>query len=530
MQMPRFVLALLVAMPLAAAMQEPIAVDGGMVSGTPGWGWGIREYLGIPFAAPPAGDLRWKEPQPVKPWQGVRAADRFAPACMQKQYSPNQGSWNRGLINTSEDCLYLNVWTPAASNTDKLPVMVWIYGGGGINGGTAEPIYDGNAMAKKGVVVVSIAYRLGIFGWLAHPELSKESPHHVSGNYGSLDQLAGIKWVKANIAKFGGDPEKITIWGESGGSRSVNFLIASPLLKGLARAAVAQSHTSFGRMQTLAEGEANGVAMAKASGKSSLAELRSMTSDELLAAFDKHPAGLNAATVDGWFLPTDIYTVYQQGKQNDIALITGGTNDEGGNLVAVGAPGNPAGTAAPKTLAQYTQWMRNNFGPHADQMLKLYPAANDAEAARAYHDVYRDINYSGHRTWAKLQATTGKAPVFIYNFSHLPPRYTDGNGNGPGGQNGAVHFSDMIYTFNNLRVHDRPYTDADRTVADKMATWWSNFAKTLNPNGPGVENWAQYNPKDEFWLNIDATAKMEHFNSRGIDELAVIQEEVRVKK
>src|SRR5689334_11657488 len=185
MRFTRLILAGLLSLPLIAAIPEPIRVEGGLVTGTPGWGWGVREYLGVPFAAPPVGDLRWRPPQPVLKWQGVRAADRFSPACMQRAQSPNSGSWNRGLINTSEDCLYLNVWTPAASASDKLPVLVWIYGGGGVSGSTAEPIYDGNAIAKKGVVVVSMNYRLNIFGWFAHPELTRESPHHSCGNYGS---------------------------------------------------------------------------------------------------------------------------------------------------------------------------------------------------------------------------------------------------------------------------------------------------------------------------------------------------------
>ena len=335
-------LAGLLALPLSGAIQEPIKVQGGLISGTPGWGWGVREYLGIPFAAPPVGDLRWRPPQPVVPWQGVRPADRFSPACMQRAQNPDSGAWNRGLINISEDCLYLNVWTPASSASERLPVLVWIYGGGGVSGSTAEPIYDGNAITKKGVVVVSMNYRVNVFGWFAHPELTRESPHHSSGNYGSLDQLAGIQWVKNNIGQFGGDPSKITIWGESGGSRSVNFLAASPLLKGLVHGAIAESHTTFGRMLTLAEAESTGVKFANSIGKSPLASLRAAPAQELLQASIQTPQGLNGAIVDGWFLPQDLYTIYAQGKQNDIALITGATNDEGGNIAGIGAAA-PAG-------------------------------------------------------------------------------------------------------------------------------------------------------------------------------------------
>ncbi len=524
-------LAILVCVPLIGGIKEPIRVDGGQITGAPGWARGVREYLGIPFAAPPTGNLRWRPPQPLVAWQGVRAADRFSPACMQKQYAVDSSSWNRGLINTSEDCLYLNVWTPATSADEKLPVLVWIYGGGGTNGSSAEPIYDGNAIAKKGVVVVSMNYRVNVFGWMAHPELTKESEHHASGNYGSLDQLAAIRWVRANVAAFGGDPAKVTIWGESGGSRSVNFLAASPLMQGLARAAIAESHTAFGRMSTLAEAEANGTEFMKAAGKSTLAELRSMSSAQIMEAFDKHPAGLNAAIVDGWFMPQDIYTIYSQGKQNDLVLLTGGTNDEGGTITAIGAPaaaaaggGGRGRGGTPDTLAKYTEWARTSFGKHADELLKLYPAKDDAGAVAAYHDVNRDINYAGHRTWARLQTTTGKAAAYIYVFSHNPPG-PDGNTQGPAHR--AVHFSEVIYVFNNLRMKDNPWTDRDREVADTMATYWTNFAKNLNPNGAGLTNWPVYNPKDEYWLNIGDPVRVERFNSAGLDLIAAVQEELR---
>ena len=519
-------------LPLLAGIAEPIKVEGGLVSGTPGWGWNVREFRGIPFAAPPVGNLRWRPPQPVAPWQGVRSADRFSPACMQRQQPTSSGSWNAGLINTSEDCLYLNVWTPAASSSERLPVLVWIYGGGGVSGSTAEPIYDGNALAKKGVVVVSANYRVNIFGWFAHPELTGESVHRSSGNYGALDQLAALEWVKNNIAQFGGDPTKVTMFGESGGCRSVNWLAASPLTKGLARAAIAESHAVFGRMVTLAEAETMGAEFGKATGKTSLAALRGMSSQELLEASLKTTAATNGAIVDGWFLPQDIYTIYSQGKQNDIPLITGVTNDEGGNIGGVGAPGAARGAGGggrggpPNTLAAYVAWAKQNFGARADDLMKYYPAKNDAEAVRAYHDVYRDINFAGHRTWAKFQATTGKSPAWIYVFSHIPPRPA-GNGNNPAAAAGAVHFSEVIYVFNNLRMKDYPWTDLDRKIADTFATYWTNFTKAANPNGSGLVSWPAYNPKDEYWLNIGDTIRMERFNSAGVDLIAAVQEAIR---
>ena len=249
---------------------------------------------------------------------------------------------------------------------------------------TAEPIYDGNAVAKKGVVVVSMNYRVNVFGWFAHPELTQESPHRASGNYGSLDQLAGIRWVRNNIAEFGGDPSKVTIWGESGGSRSVNFLAASPLARGLFRGAIAESHTTFGRMPTLAEAEANGMKFASAIGRKSLAELRAVSARDLLDASIGNPEGLNGAIVDGWFLPQDIYTTYSQGKQNDVALITGGTNDEGGNIAGIGAGragGGARGSAPPDSPVSYTEWAKRDvWSARADALLKLYPARDDAQA------------------------------------------------------------------------------------------------------------------------------------------------------
>jgi len=516
-------LALLAASSLAARIEEPIKVEGGLVSGIPGWAWNVRAYHGIPFAAPPVGSLRWKAPQPVVPWQGVLSARKFGPPCMQAERSvdsPATSPWIQSLDKFNEDCLYLNVWTPAGSASDKLPVMIWIYGGGGVSGWGGDPRYGGDEIAKKGVVVVTLNYRVNIFGWFAHPELSKESDPRVSGNYGSLDQLAAIKWAKNNIAAFGGDPDKITIWGQSGGSRSVNFLAASPLARGLFRGAIAESHTSFGRMETLKEAEARGVEFAKAAGKTSLAELRAMSAEDLFAAFQKNQQGWTGAVVDGWFLPEDVYTIYLHGKQNDVPLLTGVTNDEAGSV------GGGRGQRAPNSLAAYDAWAKSAFGAKADELLRLYPAKNDAEAQKAYHDVYRDINFAGHRTWAQMQLKTGKSPVYIYNFSHIAPA-PEGNGNTPTPIKGAVHFSEVVYVFNNLRLWDYPWTDIDRKVADSVSSYWTNFAKNLNPNGHGLPEWSTYKANGDMWLNVGDTIKMEKFNGAGVALIESVLEERR---
>jgi para-nitrobenzyl esterase len=509
----------LLASPLLAAIQEPIKVEGGLVSGTPGWAWGVRQYRGIPFAAPPVGNRRWRPPQPVIPWQGVRAADQFSPACMQLMVSGHDEEiFDPGL--KSEDCLYLNVWTPAASAGERLPVLVYIHQGAWIIGSSARPMYDGNALAKKGVVVVSANYRLGVFGWLAHPELTRESEHRSSGNYGALDQLAALQWVQKNIAQFGGDPSKVTMFGQSAGCGAVNLLAASPLVKGLVRGEIGESCGGFlARMTTLAEAENMGVQFAKAIGKPTLAALRAMPAQDLLVASNKTPPATRGPIVDGWFLPQDTYTVYSQGKQNDIALITGATNDEGWAMGCGGA-------APPNSVAAYTGWVRQTFGARADALQKLYPAKTGAEVASAYHDVCRDIVFAGIRGWAKFQATTGKSPVYLYRFSHIPP-HPQGNGNNPPAPVGALHSSEVLYVFNNLRVKDYPWSDIDRKTADMLSSYWTNFAKSTNPNGPGLPSWPAYNPKDEYLINFGDTFGVERFNSAGVDLIAAAKEELR---
>jgi len=491
-----------------AEVADPVKVDGGLVSGTRAWGAGVRMYRGVPFAAAPTGDRRWRPPQPVTAWAGVKAADAFSPGCLQERRPMFTAEWNTGANGYSEDCLYLNVWTPAGKATDKLPVMVWVYGGGGKEGSGGEALYDPSNLAKRGVVVVTFNYRVNVFGWMAHPELSAESPHKASGDYGALDQVAALQWVKRNIAAFGGDPEKVTIFGESGGSRSVNWLMASPLAKGLFRGAIGESHTVFDTVASQAQAEARGVEFGKQVGAKSLADLRAMSGEDLLAAYQKRPVAMNAVTIDGWFLPDQVRTIFETGKQNDAALITGGNNDEPGDSRRREGP--------PTTLEQYQAWARKTFGDRADRLLAIYPAKSDADVARAYKIFQRDANLSGHRTWVALQTKTGRQPAYLYNFSHNTPAY--GPDNQTPTRRGAPHGSEISYVFDNLRNQDRPWTAEDQKVASGMADYWTNFAKTLDPNGPGLPRWPKYDPANEQLLNIGATAKAQKVeNPEGLD-------------
>jgi para-nitrobenzyl esterase len=331
--------------------------------------------------------------------------------------------------------------------------------------------------------------------------------------------------VKNNIAQFGGDPNQVTMFGQSAGCGSVNWLAASPLAKGLVRGGIGEScHNFLGRWTTLAEAENMGAQFAKAIGKPTLAALRAMPAQDLLEASRRNPAATAAtgAIVDGWFLPQDLYTTYSQGKQNDISLITGETNDEGTDMTGRGSNPPPLSN----TLAAYTAWVKQNFGARAETLLRAYPAKTGAEAASAYHDVCRDIIFAGIRAWARLQATTGKSPVYLYKFSHIPPHPAP-NGINPVAPVGALHSSDVRYVFNNLRMKDYAWTDIDRKVADMLGSYWTNFAKSANPNGSGLPSWPVYNPKDEYLMNFGDTFRLERFNAAGVDLIAAAQEDLR---
>src|SRR5580700_9163478 len=343
---------------LSAAITDPVRVDTGLVSGVSGTTDEVRVYKGIPFAAPPVGDLRWRAPQPPAHWEGVRKADQFSPVCMQQTRGPAAGSGPA----PSEDCLYLNVWTAAKSASERRPVIVWTYGGAFTGGAGSLPMYNGEALARKGAVVVTYNYRLGIFGFLAHPELTKESSHNASGNYAMMDMATVLRWVQKNIANFGGDPKRVTIDGESAGSMLVSAMVASPQGKGLFVRAIGQSGAwmgiSIGRMTTRAQAEENGEKLAQSLGAKSIAELRAKPADELL----KNARGPFGIIVDGWVVPEDLSITYENHKQNEVDVLVGSNRDEGTFF-----------SRGPASAEQFSGTAKRRFNDQADAFLKLYP-------------------------------------------------------------------------------------------------------------------------------------------------------------
>ncbi len=458
--------------PCLAQQPAPIKVEGGLVQGASEDG--LTVYRGIPFAAPPVGDLRWRAPQPAAKWEDVRPAAKFGP-------KPIQGS--RNAPDMSEDCLYLNVWTPAKSSNDRIPVLVWIYGGGFGGGATSEPNYSGEKLAKKGVVLVSIAYRVGQLGFLAHPELSAETTNRVSGNYGLLDMVAGLQWVQKNIAAFGGDPNQVTLFGESAGGIAVSMLCASPLAKGLFHGAISQSGGSFGpprpttfpgeNLKRLPDAEHAGEAYARSAGVLSIAELRKVAPDKLPAG---RGLGMSWPIIDGWVIPDDQYKLYAAGKYNDTPILVGYNSDEGASF------------SPPKTPEDYRASVTARYGKFAEDLLKAYPAGSNSVPKTA-RDLTRDAAFGWHTwVWARLQAQTGKSKVFYYYFDQHP-EYPEGS---PRAGYGMTHGADVAYVFQHLNPTNPQTTKVDLELSDAVSTYWVNFAKRGNPNGEGVPVWPAF--------------------------------------
>lgn len=474
----------------SAAFAETLRVEGGLVKGT--IEDGLAVFRGIPYAAPPLGDLRWRPPQPAPKWEGVRAADQFGRACVQTN------SAIANLPAPSEDCLYLNVWTPAKRERDKLAVLVWIHGGGFVAGAPAETLYHGEWLAKKGVVVVSIAYRLGVFGFLAHPELSAESPQHVSGNYGLLDMIAGLQWVERNISTFGGDPKRVTIQGESAGAAAVSILCASPLTKGLFRGAIAESggsfgpvraDASFGEIEPLASAEKRTADWLLSAGVANLAELRKIPAEKLQTMIPSQ-FGSARPNMDGWVIVGDQYKLYQSGQYNDVPVLVGYNSDEGATF------------GGPNSHGAYVQSVRERYQQLADKILAVYPGGETPLQKRTARDLMRDSSFGWNTwVWARLQTKTGKSKVFLYYFDEKAeiPAGSESAGYG------ARHAAELPYVFRQLTEHNRPApTQKDEALSETLRTYWTNFAKTGDPNGADLPKWPAYSDATPQMLHIEA--------------------------
>ncbi|HEX7369664.1 MAG TPA: carboxylesterase family protein [Rhodanobacteraceae bacterium] len=470
----------------AAEAPPVVRIDAGAISGLHDAAMGLDEFKGIPYAAPPVGALRWKPPQPVVAWQGTRKADHFGPRCMQLPLFGDMVFRSDGM---SEDCLYLNVWAPAGGTNKRLPVLVYFYGGGFMAGDGSELRYDGASLAQHGIVTVTVNYRLGVFGFLALPALAGESPQHATGNYGLLDQVAALRWVHRNITAFGGNPDAVTIGGESAGSMSVSALMASPLSKGLMQRAIGESGSILGNLKPRprALAEQQGVAFEKRVGAHSLAELRAIPASKLLAASGEKGVPEFMPDIDGWFLPRSPVAIYEDGAQAHIPLLVG-SNSEEGNYSAF------LKDAAP-TPANYRAAVQQAFGKRAAEVLALYPGKNQAEVKASATALSGDdfIAYSTWR-WMHLQRQTGDAPVYYYYFTKARPAKRDGS-EGPG--TGAVHSGEIEYALGNLssnRVY--AWTREDEQVSATMEGYFANFIKTGNPNGQGLPNWPATAVKD----------------------------------
>lgn len=456
--MPRLIVVLLLLTLAACARPAHVRLAQGELQG-------VREnqvdhWLGVPFAAPPVGEARWRAPGAPPAWQGVRPADRFAASCRQRLTPQGFGPWTHEYViqgPVSEDCLYANIWAPRGAK--KLPVMVWIYGGGFNSGGGSVDVYDGTALARRGIVVVNFNYRVGVYGFLAHPGLTQEAG--VSGNYGLMDQIAALQWVRANISAFGGDPDQVTIAGQSAGSASVHALIRSPLAKGLFVRAIAQSGSGMGPPPPpLAQGEAQGLELQRAAGAADVAALRTMSAD-----------ALDAAAGGTQFRPLTDGRVVAASEQSDVPVLTGLTANE---------------TTSPDiTPAEWAAGVRDRFGDLGQDALDLYPAADAASARAQWEAMARDRGLAALYLWARDRK--GRAPVYAYLWNHAEP--------GPeAAKYKAFHSSELPYVFGNLAA-DRPFGDGDRALAIRTGDYWANFVKSGNPNGMGLPAWTPFDLK-----------------------------------
>jgi para-nitrobenzyl esterase len=467
-------------------LDPTVQTQNGLVKGVVNEDQTVVSFLGIPYAAPPVGDLRWKEPQPPLPWEGVRDASKFCKSCAQinaMTFGPYTDEFVM-MDSLSEDCLFLNIWTPAKTASDNLAVMVYIHGGGFLGGSGSIVIYDGEELAKKGIIVITINYRVGPLGFLSHSELTAESPYHASGNYGILDQIAALKWIKENISAFGGDPNRVTIAGQSAGAMSVNVLVASPLAKGLFQRAISQSGSSYtgvfsGASPDLKTAEMQGAEFAKLRGASSLAELRAMTAEQIIGppVTSFPPTGPRFVTViDGYVLTDNYLKTFENGKQNDVPFMTGFNSGE-------------------------TSLTGEFSGETAKTFFTLYPLGRDRDTALTKKDAAQEQMRLNAFLWMNERAKTAKTNGYIYYFDQAIPWPEHP-------EFGAFHTSEVLYVFCNFKTLDRPWAAADTAVSEMMSSYWVNFVNNGDPNGQGLPEWKAFNSNEKSVMKLDNNAEM----------------------
>ena len=462
--------------------QKPVRISSGLISGTTDKNE-VTAYLGIPFAVPPVGELRWRPPLPAAHWEGVRKADHFGASCMQNEPG-SRLPWTEEFMTqgaVSEDCLFLNVWTPAKSANEKHAVMVYFYGGGFNEGSSSVAVYNGADLARKGVVVVTPNYRVGPLGFLVHPELTKESPHHSSGNYGLLDQIAALEWVQKNIAAFGGDPNRVTIFGQSAGAISVADLMRSPLAKGLFARAIAASGPGLfpddlhGGGEMLGQREQQGLKYAEGKGAHSLAELRALPASEFFVAT---PGTKGAPSVSA-FPVTDGWVLTAEHPAHEVALVVGMVAGDAAFASGFGSPTAP-------TVASYTNTAQKTYGDMAATFQKLYPVEKDSDVPAARTASQTDRARVSIDFWCESQVKRS-GRVYTYFFDRPTPWPAHP-------EFGAFHTSEVPYIFETIKLLDRPWKPVDFKLSEIMASYWSNFAKTGDPNGSGLLRWPSYDP------------------------------------
>lgn len=492
---------------------DPVKTDSGLVSGKL-LASGVKAYLGMRFAAPPVRELRWKPPQPLQPWQGVYNADRKMPECIQVLRAHNINHYF-GEEPTSEDCLYINVWAPGeARSGDKLPVIVFIYGGGATIGSSGMALYDGENVARSGAVFVNFNYRVGAMGFMAHPELTAESPHRASGNYAHLDQVAALQWIQRNIAQFGGDPAKVIVTGQSAGAGSASLLQASPLAKGLFKGIVGMSGSAwgreFGQYPRLADAEKIGLQVSEALKVKSLDELRQLPADRILAVQQDCQLGcsgsirIGSANVDGYFLPADPVQLFTERRHNDVPVIVGFTRDENSNDLRSAA-----------NLEEYRAAAQRLYGDKSSELLRLYPARTDADVASMGSLAAREggMFTQSVRNWAIAQDRWSTQPVYMFMFSRVHPFNPEVTIADHPERIGAYHTSDVPYWFQtqdalNLFRPTRHWRQEDRDLAREMTALLIAFANTGKPATAKVQ-WPQWTSSNERLLELGDSIRVQ---------------------